>query len=89
MSGKTDAPKGRINEATGASTGHVKQVAEKAVDKVDHVSPPMPRGKPARGNNDLCTEDKTDEAIGKVKQVAETAVVSPPMPRGKPARATN
>ena len=65
--------------------------AEKAVDKVEQVSPPMPRGKPGLGNDDLCTEGKTDQATGKVKQVAEKAVnkveqLSPPMPRGKPGR---
>jgi uncharacterized protein YjbJ (UPF0337 family) len=64
MSGKTDVVKGRPKEAAGAVTGNdglrtegktdqaigkVKQVAEKAVDKVAEVSPRgMPRGKPGR-----------------------------------------
>ena len=62
--------------------------AEKAVDKGERVSPPMPRGKPAIGDDELCTEGKTDQATDKGKQVAEKAVdqVSPPMPRGKPAQ---
>jgi hypothetical protein len=38
----------------------------------------MPRGKPGLDNDELCTEGKTDQATGKVKQA------SPPMPRGKP-----
>ena len=52
MSGKTDVLKGRIKEAAGALTGNdelraegntdqavgkVKQIAEKAVDKVEHA----------------------------------------------------
>jgi uncharacterized protein YjbJ (UPF0337 family) len=44
------------------------------------------------GNDELRTEGKTDQAIGKIKQVAEKAVdkveeLSPRgMPRGKPGR---
>jgi len=64
MSGTTDMVKGRLKEAAGAVTGNdelctqgktdqavgeVKQVAEKAIGKVEEVSPRgMPRGKPGR-----------------------------------------
>ena len=73
--------KGRIKEAAGALTGNdelraegktdqavgkVKQVAEKAVDKVEQVSPHMPRGKPERGNDELCTEG-TNAGIAGIK----------------------
>ena len=60
MSGKTDVVKGRIKEAAGALTGNdklraegktdqaignVKQVAEKAVDKVEKAVKKVSRGK--------------------------------------------
>ena len=39
------------------NVGHkIAEGTEKAVDKVEQVSPPMPRGKPGRGNDELCTE---------------------------------
>ena len=64
-----------------ADAGHeIAESTEKAVDKVEQVSPPMPRGKPGLSNDQLCTEGNTDQATGKVDQV------SPPMPRGKPGR---
>jgi len=74
---------GGVGAISGIVTGRT------ALEKVEKVSPPTPRGKPRLGNDELCTEGKTDQATGKVKQGAEKAVnkvdqVSPPMPRGKP-----
>jgi len=56
----------------------IAETTQNAVDKVEHVSPPMPRGK-----HEPCTEGKSDQAIDKVTQV------SPPMPRGKPGRSND
>ena len=46
--------------------GVSKEVLQKAVDKVEQVSPHLPRGKPARGNDELCTEG-TNAGIAGIK----------------------
>jgi hypothetical protein len=47
---------GHVVADVAKNAGHkIAEGTEKAIDKVEQVSPPMPRGKPGRGNDELCT----------------------------------